>query len=95
MDNLKREVAENIPQIAASAVERLEQQLGQRLEKETGSMKAKYESQIETLRRDLLEAQATRRQTEVREACGKSRTPDADSAAWTRSNCRRCRTEVR
>ena len=67
MDGLKKEVAEKIPRIAASAVERLEMQWAQRLEKETAGMRAKYEAQMEGMRHELLEAHASQAEREARQ----------------------------
>ena len=56
-----------MPQIVASAVERVESQLAVRVEKEVASVRVRYEQQTERLKRELLELQGGSAEREARQ----------------------------
>jgi hypothetical protein len=66
LEELRREISEKVPRIAAAAVESVENQMTVRVEKEVSSVKLRYEQQLEIAKRDLYEAQAEIAEKEAR-----------------------------
>ena len=60
------QVAERLPKIAATVVERLQEQYDQKLEQDIKEIKGKYEYQMEQLKRDIAELQASQADREAR-----------------------------
>ena len=67
VESLKRDIAEKVPQIVATAVERVEGQLAVRVEKEVSSVRLRYEQQNERMKRELLELQGGNAEREARQ----------------------------
>jgi hypothetical protein len=57
LEDMKNDVAEKVPQIVSIAVEKVENQLALKVEKEVLSVKMRYEQQSERLKREILEIQ--------------------------------------
>jgi hypothetical protein len=66
LEDLKRDVEEKIPQIAASAVHNVEQAWLHRLEREKHALKHAFDIELENLRRENMDLVATNIQNEAR-----------------------------
>ncbi len=55
IENMKRDIQEKIPKIASQAVSKIESQWVTKLEQETSSVRSRYEHQIESMRREMME----------------------------------------
>ena len=67
VEAIKREVAERIPRISQAAVERVEGHFQAKLESEAGALRARHETQMQGLKRELIEMQAVQAEREARQ----------------------------
>ena len=67
MEALKREVSERIPKISQAVVERLEGQFQNRVDSELNSLQARNDSQMQGLKRELLELQVQHAEKDARQ----------------------------
>jgi hypothetical protein len=66
-EEIKTEVSEKIPRMLTAAIERVENQWHQRLQKELSDCKGEYEYRIERMKQEHLEGQASRAESEARQ----------------------------
>lgn len=67
IENMKRDIQEKIPKIASQAVSKIESQWVTKLEQETSSVRSRYEQQIESMRREMIELATTYTEKEARQ----------------------------
>ena len=67
IENLKQEVAERIPKISQAVAEKIEGQFQGRIDSETSMLRVRHETQLQDMKRELLEMQATYAEKEARQ----------------------------